>query len=147
MSTFAEAAHPRAGDGRFTAVTLSGPSLQLPTAADTHFTRRAAVAAWVRQDFADLQINDHSPTLQGTVTLAQLGDPRLAIGNCWAATNEVIEEAGRPRSAPNGTMRSRSSAVGWAARASPSWSRTWTACTWWTTRPASSAQTCPSRSS
>ncbi|MGY3320780.1 hypothetical protein ACVWZ7_003883 [Arthrobacter sp. TE12232] len=29
-----------------------------------------------------------------TVTLGQLGDPRLALGNCWAATNEVIEENG-----------------------------------------------------
>lgn len=93
MSTFTEAAHPRAGDGRFTAVALTEPSLQL-TAPDPHRARRTEAAAWVLQDYADLEIMDHSPARQGTVTLAELGDPRLALGNCWAATNEVIEEVG-----------------------------------------------------
>lgn len=93
MSTFTEAAHPRAGDGRFAAVTLTEPSLQLP-AADPHLARRTQAAAQVLQDYADLEIIDHSPARQGTVTLEQMGDPRLALGNCWAATNEVIEEAG-----------------------------------------------------
>ena len=91
--TFTESAHPRAVDGRFTAATLSEPSLQLP-APDPHLARRTEAASWVLQDYADLEIMDHSPARQGTVTLEELGDPRLALGNCWAATNEVIEEAG-----------------------------------------------------
>lgn len=94
MSTFTEAAHPRAGDGRFTAATHAEPALALQPTPDRHFVRRSEAAARVLEDFADLEIVDHSPARQGTVTLAEMGDPRLALGNCWAATNEVIEEAG-----------------------------------------------------
>lgn len=94
MSTFAPAAHPRAADGRFTAVAFTEPALQL-AAADPHKRRRETAVA-VLEDYADLEILDHSPARRETVTLAELGDPRLALGNCWAATNELIEEAGAP---------------------------------------------------
>ncbi|HEX9089784.1 MAG TPA: hypothetical protein VF867_19990 [Arthrobacter sp.] len=101
MSTFTEASHPRADTGRFTPAAHTEPSLALPAAAistepapDLHLARRYEAASWVLADYSDLEIMDHSPARQTTVTLGQLGDPRLALGNCWAATNEVIEEAG-----------------------------------------------------
>jgi hypothetical protein len=94
MSTFTEAAHPRATDGRFTAAAHAEPALQLSAVKDPNMARRTEAAALVLQDYADLQIIDHSPARQGTVTLEEMGDPRLALGNCWAATSEVIEGAG-----------------------------------------------------
>jgi hypothetical protein len=91
MSTFTESAHPRAATGRFTAVTHGEPGLDLVL---DPMRERLAAAVEVLEDFDDLEIMDHSPARQGTVTLGELRDPRLALGNCWAATNEVIEEAG-----------------------------------------------------
>lgn len=81
-----------ADDRRFTAVTLSEPSLQQPATADPHFAQRSeSAAAWVLEDFVDLDILDHSPAREGTVPVDQMGDPPLVIGNCWASINEIIE--------------------------------------------------------
>lgn len=53
-----------------------------------------ALAQQVLGEYGDLEILDHSPARRETVTLAEMSDPGLALGNCWAATNELIEEAG-----------------------------------------------------
>jgi hypothetical protein len=91
---FNPAAHPRGATGRFTAtghapspVALGAPEAEL-------HAHRLDAARYVLDEFADLEIPDHSPARRGTVRLAELGDPALALGNCWAATNELIEEAG-----------------------------------------------------
>jgi hypothetical protein len=91
MSTFVEAAHPRAATGRFTAVSHGEPVLAL---APDPMRERLAAAVDVLEVYANLEILDHSPARRETVALGELGDPRLALGNCWAATNELIEQAG-----------------------------------------------------
>lgn len=95
MSTFTETAHPRGAGGRFVPAAHAEPATTL--AADTEagvHARRLEAARYVLEEFPDLEIMDHSPARRGTVTLAELGDPALALGNCWAVTNEVIEEVG-----------------------------------------------------
>ncbi|WP_411373270.1 hypothetical protein ACLH0K_08820 [Arthrobacter sp. MPF02] len=84
----------RAASGRFTTAAHAEPALALDTTAGRNTARRTAAAERVPGDFADLEILDHSPARRETVTLAEMGDPSLALGNCWAATNELIEEAG-----------------------------------------------------
>jgi hypothetical protein len=88
--------HPRGAAGRFvpTVHAEPGTTLTAPASVEAIQARRLEAARCVLDEFPDLEITDHSPARQGTVTLAELGDPRLALGNCWAATNEIIEEAG-----------------------------------------------------
>ncbi|QOD06094.1 hypothetical protein [Pseudarthrobacter sp. BIM B-2242] len=94
MSTFLAHQHPRAASGRFTEVTHAEPGLALNATGSRHSARRTAAAERVLGDYADLEILDHSRARRETVRLAEMGDPGLALGNCWAATNELIEEAG-----------------------------------------------------
>ncbi|SDP83096.1 hypothetical protein SAMN04487914_15012 [Arthrobacter sp. ok909] len=70
IGKFTLALHPRADDGRFTAVTLSEPFLQLPATADSHFAQRSEAAAWFPEDIVDLEIMD-APVRQGTMPLAR----------------------------------------------------------------------------
>lgn len=94
MSTFLAHQHPRAASGRFTTAPHTEPALALGAAGSPSTARRTAVAEQVLGEFADLEILDHSPARRETVRLADMGDPGLALGNCWATTNELIEEAG-----------------------------------------------------
>lgn len=96
MSTFTETAHPRGAGGRFVPAAHAEPgtTLTAPEPPEVIQSRRLDSARYVLAEFPDLEIMDHSPARQSTVTLAELGDPRLALGNCWAATNELIEEVG-----------------------------------------------------
>jgi hypothetical protein len=104
--TFTATHHPRGTGGRFVPAVHVEPGItltskfspnhgvdleQTPEAAQA---RRLEAARDVLAEFPDLEITDHSPARHGTVTLAELGDPRLALGNCWAATNEIIEQVG-----------------------------------------------------
>ncbi|ACL42170.1 hypothetical protein Achl_4219 (plasmid) [Pseudarthrobacter chlorophenolicus A6] len=104
--SFVATDHPRGAAGRFIpdvraepAITLNSqfaPSdgLDLEQATATIHARRLQAARDVLAEYPDLEIMDHSPARQHTVRLEELGDPRLALGNCWAATNEVIEQIG-----------------------------------------------------
>lgn len=104
--TFTATDHPRGAGGRFVPAAHAEPGitltskfapnhgLDLKQAPEAVQARRLEAARYVLAEFPDLEITDHSPARQGTVTLAELGNPRLALGNCWAATNEIIEEAG-----------------------------------------------------
>ncbi|GAA4032759.1 hypothetical protein GCM10023063_15110 [Arthrobacter methylotrophus] len=94
--TFTATKHPRGAGGLFIPTTHADPGTTLasPESPDAIQARRLDAARYVLAEFPDLEIIDHSPARQGTVTLQELGDPRLALGNCWAATNEVIEEVG-----------------------------------------------------
>lgn len=94
MSTFPAHQHPRAATGRFTAALRPQPNLARPAVTGRNTDHRTALAEQVLGDHADLEILDHSPALRETVRLAKMGDPGLALGNCSAATNELIEEAG-----------------------------------------------------
>lgn len=94
MSTFLAHQHPRAASGRFTTAAHHEPALVLPATPVRNIDRRTALAEQVLRDYADLEILDHSPARRETVRLAEMGDPGLALGNCWATTNELIEEAG-----------------------------------------------------
>jgi hypothetical protein len=91
---FHEADHPRSTDGTFRATEHRASPVSLGTSETDLHARRLDGARYVLEEFADLEIPNHSPTRQDTVRLDELGDPRLALGNCWAATNELIEEAG-----------------------------------------------------
>lgn len=86
--------HPRGAAGRFVPAARTPSTLTLGTPEGQLHARRLAGARHVLEEFADLEIPDHSPARRGTVRLDELGDPSLALGNCWAATNELIEEAG-----------------------------------------------------
>jgi hypothetical protein len=94
--TFTATEHPRSATGRFVPASHAEPvtTLAVPGQGAAIQARRLQVARYVLAEFPDLEIADHSPARQGTVTLGELGDPRLALGNCWAATNEIIEEVG-----------------------------------------------------
>lgn len=86
--------HPRGASGRFIPTGHPVSPVGLGTSeADLH-ARRLDDARYVLAEFADLEIANHSPARRDTVRLDELGDPALALGNCWAATNELIEEAG-----------------------------------------------------
>lgn len=97
--------HPRSAGGRFVPAHHGEPGITLnsqfaPSAVldleqtEVILARRAEAARDVLEEYGDLEIMDHSPARRHTVELQELGDPRLALGNCWAATNELIEEAG-----------------------------------------------------
>lgn len=104
--TFLATAHPRGATGRFVPVTrpeavirLSSQfapnlPLDLEQNAEAVQAKRLQAARDVLTEYGDLEIMDHSPARRETVQLAELGDPRLALGNCWAATNELIEQVG-----------------------------------------------------
>jgi hypothetical protein len=104
--SFVATDHPRGAAGRFVPAVHPEPRItlnsklapsegldleQAPAAVQAH---RLQAARDVLAEYPDLEIMDHSPARQHTVRLEELGDPRLALGNCWAATNEVIEEIG-----------------------------------------------------
>lgn len=91
---FRIAEHPRDAGGRFTPTVRTLSTLTLGTTEEQLHARRLEGARYVLETFADLEIPNHSPARQDTVRLDELGDPALALGNCWAATNELIEEAG-----------------------------------------------------
>lgn len=97
--------HPRGAGGRFVPVHHSEPGITLnsqlaPSAGldlekyQTIHARRLDAARDVLEEYGDLEIMDHSPARRHAVQLQELGDPRLALGNCWAATNELIERVG-----------------------------------------------------
>lgn len=98
--TFLAAAHPRGAGGRFTHTRHAEPGLALNSQLAPNSgldlekiqARRLQAAQDVLAEYGDLEILDHSPVRQHTVQLQELGNPRLALGNCWAATNEVIEQ-------------------------------------------------------
>lgn len=100
--TFLAAAHPRGAGGRFTHAhhAEAGVVLNSQLAPNSGLdlekiqARRLQAARGALAEYGDLEILDHSPVRQHTVQLQELGDPRLALGNCWAATNEVIEQVG-----------------------------------------------------
>jgi hypothetical protein len=94
--TFTAIDHPRGAGGRFvpTAHAEPGTTLTATESPEAIQGRRLDAARYVLAEFPDLEIMDHSPARQGTVALGELGEPRLALGNCWAATNEIIEEVG-----------------------------------------------------
>ncbi|MCC3299657.1 hypothetical protein [Arthrobacter caoxuetaonis] len=84
---------PRTPDGRFRsyeAEEASGVVLTPPHPAVDRARRES-------EEFLEhnglLDIVDHSVTAEeyGTVELHRMADPDIARGNCWAATNEVIE--------------------------------------------------------
>lgn len=98
--------HPRGAGGRFAptlhgepGTTLASPATptrgldegQAPSAVQA---RRLDSSRCVLEEYADLEILDHSPAGRDTVRLGELGDPNLAAGNCWAATAEIIEQVG-----------------------------------------------------
>jgi hypothetical protein len=102
--TFLATEHPRGSAGRFThahhaepAVVINSqfaPNAGLDLEKTSAQDRRLGAARDVLAEYGDLEILDHSPARQRTVQLRELGDPRLALGNCWAATNEIIEQVG-----------------------------------------------------
>lgn len=103
--SFVATDHPRGAAGRFVPAVRAEPGIALTSkfapndGLDLEQTaavqaRRLRAAQDVLAEYPDLEIMDHSPARQHTVRLEELGDPRLALGNCWAATNEVIEEIG-----------------------------------------------------
>lgn len=104
--SFVATDHPRGADGRFVQTAHAEPActltskfapnseLDLEQASDAVRARRLQAARDVLAEYPALEIMDHSPTRQETVRMDELGDPRLALGNCWAATNEVIEQIG-----------------------------------------------------
>ncbi|WP_354214515.1 hypothetical protein [Arthrobacter sp. UYCo732] len=104
--SFTATAHPRGAAGRFVPASHAEPDtsltskfapnsgLDLEQTRETVQDRRLASARDVLAEYPDLEITDHSPVRQDTVRLEELGDPRLALGNCWAATNEVIDQVG-----------------------------------------------------
>jgi hypothetical protein len=104
--TFIATEHPRGTGGRFAPTVHAEPGtslisefaptggLDLEQALAAIQARRLASARYVLEEYPDLEILDHSPAHQDTVRLDELGNPRLALGNCWAATNELIEEVG-----------------------------------------------------
>ena len=59
-----------------------------------HFAQASESAGWFPEGFAALQIMDHSPPGRAPCPLARWETRRRRIGNCWVATNEIIEEAG-----------------------------------------------------
>lgn len=91
---FHESEHPRSTGGRFTPAAHAPSALTLGAAEAELHARRLDGAREVLGMFADLEIPDHSPARRGTVRLHELGDPLLALGNCRAVTNELIEAAG-----------------------------------------------------
>jgi hypothetical protein len=104
--SFVATEHPRGAAGRFVPAVHPEPDLalfpkfapneglDLEQAAEAIQARRLRAARDVLAEYPDLELMDHSPARQETVRLEELGDPRLALGNCWAATNEVIEQIG-----------------------------------------------------
>lgn len=104
--SFTATDHPRGAAGRFIPTVHAEPGLTLTSKSSPNTgldleqspaaiqVRRLQAARDVLAEYPDLQIADHSPARQDTVRLDELGEPRLALGNCWAATNEVIEEVG-----------------------------------------------------
>lgn len=100
--TFLATDHPRGAGGRFVNARRPEPGIALNSqfapkpGLDLEQTqaRRLAAARDVLEEYGDLEIPDHSPARQHTVQLQELGDSRLALGNCWAATNEIIEQVG-----------------------------------------------------
>jgi hypothetical protein len=96
MTTFTETAHPRGAAGRFVPAARAEPgtTLTAPESPDAIQARRLGAARGVLEEYPELEIMDHSPARQEAVRLDELGDPRLALGNCWAATNEVIDQIG-----------------------------------------------------
>ncbi|MGY3380223.1 hypothetical protein ACVWYS_002180 [Arthrobacter sp. TE12231] len=86
--------HPRDAAGRFITATHAAPAVALGLTEEQVHARRLDGARYVLEEYADLEIPNHSPARQDTVRLDELGDPALALGNCWAATNELIEAAG-----------------------------------------------------
>jgi len=94
--TFTATDHPRNAGGRFVPAAHAEPgtTLTAPCPAEAIQSRRLETARDVLAEYPDLEIMDHSPARQETVRLVELADPQLALGNCWAATNEIIEEAG-----------------------------------------------------
>lgn len=94
--TFIATDHPRGAGGRFVQDVRAEPgtTLTAPESTEAIHARRLQAARDVLAEYPDLEIMDHSPARQHTVRLEELGDPRLALGNCWAATNEVIEQIG-----------------------------------------------------
>lgn len=104
--SFVATDHPRGAAGRFvptfhaeSGLTLTSrlspnSDLDLEQTPAAIQARRLQAARDVLAEYGDLEIMDHSPARQHTVRLDELGDPRLALGNCWAATNEIIEQVG-----------------------------------------------------
>lgn len=100
--TFLETVHPRGAGGRFVTAhhSESGIALNSQFAPNSGLdleqvhARRLSAARDVLAEYGDLEILDHSPARRDAVQLSELGDPRLALGNCWAATNELIEQVG-----------------------------------------------------
>ncbi|MBG0738820.1 hypothetical protein IV500_05220 [Paeniglutamicibacter antarcticus] len=94
--TFTANDHPRGFGGRFTSTVHAEPgtTLTAPEPSDTIQCRRLEAAQMVLADYREMEILDHSPAGRETVTLGELGDPALALGNCWAATGELIEQVG-----------------------------------------------------
>ncbi|HEX9227286.1 MAG TPA: hypothetical protein VF885_11635 [Arthrobacter sp.] len=91
---FHESEHPRGAGGRFTPALHTPSTVELGISEAELQARRLDGARYVLGEFSDLEVPDHSPARRGTVRLDELGDPLLALGNCWAATNELIEAAG-----------------------------------------------------
>lgn len=97
MTSFTEAAHPRTSSGRFAVKPKPEPALSLqPTTPDYGRIqqRRLDAARTVPEDYAGLEIMNHSRTPGDVVQLGSLGDAETARGNCWAASNEIIEMVG-----------------------------------------------------
>lgn len=104
--TFLAVEHPRGTSGRFIPVARPEADIQLSSqlapsarldleqAAVALQAKRLSAARDVLDEYGDLEIMDHSPARRENVQLAELGDPGLALGNCWAATNELIEQVG-----------------------------------------------------
>ncbi|WP_422759239.1 hypothetical protein [Paenarthrobacter sp. C1] len=94
--TFTAMEHPRGAGGRFVPAVRAEPgtTLTAPETPEAIHARRLRAARGILAEYPDLEIMDHSPARQETVRLEELGDPRLALGNCWAATNEIIEQVG-----------------------------------------------------
>lgn len=93
MTDFDASAHPRSPNGQFCrATTPEAAGVQL-IAADPA-VQSAHEAALEFLDFnAGLEIIDRGAQAgkNSTVELHQMADPDTARGNCWAATNEIIE--------------------------------------------------------
>lgn len=96
MNGFNPAEHPRGPRGRFIPDTHAEPgdTTTLQGSDDAIQERRLGAARYVLDEYADLEIVDHSPAEQDFVRLEQLGDPAVALGNCGAAAAELIERAG-----------------------------------------------------
>lgn len=88
----------RGGDtlnpSRFSAATAHPSQAPLDiTTPDPVMAEKLEYANSALDEYGDLSIADRSGARPGgfPVHLNELGDPRLAQGNCWSITNEIIE--------------------------------------------------------